>query len=268
MAVMNFGTKITPTARPPIRMGGRWGLRGLGLTCPPGQTPTNQYDGTVKCCGGPTPESDPCSYLNSPQYVATQQQAQQNAIAGDAGLFSSDLAKIAVYPQNIQNDAIRCEQNPGQTFVDEMGITVTCPAQGTQNLSGGYTSVYTIPELAAMIAPNATPKTETPVNMVDVTNAGQTPNALANSAPKTTAPVTPGAGTNALSNSAVQTGTSTTPTQNQIANANNVTGNMSNVPDVTVGGVDLTAWLSQNWILVAAGAAALFILPGLMGGRR
>lgn len=145
----------------------RRGFAGLGLDCPPGQTPTNRYDGTVACCGGP-PESDPCSYLNTPQYRETQRQAQANAIAGDAGLFSSDLAAISNYPNNVQTDAIRCLQNPGQTFTDEMGIQVTCPSESVQNLSGGRTSIYSIPQLAAKLAGVATPSSSTPINQAPV----------------------------------------------------------------------------------------------------
>jgi hypothetical protein len=299
MAVINTGPnvgRLTATSRPPIFIGPPQPIRdpmpwrmpppprrlsGLGLTCPPGQTPTNWYDGSVKCCGGPTPESDPCSYLNVNQgYIQTQDQAQSDAISGDAGNASAMLAQLAGYPQNVQLDAIRCQSNPGLTFVDDMGITVTCPSPSHSDVTTGGQpmSTYTVQQLAALLAGQATPPAanETPINLVDVSNSGQGGNAVYNSAPvKTTVNPAP-ATNNALSNSAAQTGASGKPTQDQINNANNVTGNASNgqgggaapASDMTIGGVDVTSWIEQNWVLLAAGAAALLILPGLMKGGR
>jgi hypothetical protein len=297
MAVISTGPsmgRLTATSRPPVMIGPpisrsmpwrmpppptRYRLSGLGLTCPAGQTPTNMYDGTVKCCGGPTPESDPCSYENmNVGYQQEMVQVQQDAISGDAGNASGMLAQLAIYPQNVQNDAIRCQSNPGLTFTDDMGISVTCPSPSHSDVTTGGQpmSIYTVPQLAAMLAGQATPTAaqETPINLVDVTNSGQSGNALANSAPAKSTPPSGGSNSNALSKSAAQTGASGTPSPAQIANANNVTGNPANgqgggaAADVTVGGVDITAWIEQNWVLVAVGAAALLILPGMMKGGR
>lgn len=48
-------------------------------------------------------------------------------------------------------------------------------------------------------------------------------------------------------------------TQTQVQNG--TTGPQNSMPG-------LTSWLETNWVIVAAGIAALVILPGLMGGRR
>lgn len=144
--------------------------RGFGqLTCPSGQQPTASYTGQTVCCGvpGTPPEADPCSYINSPQYVATQQQAASAALQpGGAGLLgTSILQSIDQYPQNVQNDAIDCVSNPGLTFTDPMGIQVTCPS--AQNDDNGIpVSIYTAAQIAAMLAPTVTPAQETAANVV------------------------------------------------------------------------------------------------------
>lgn len=141
--------------------------RGMGqVECPAGQTPTNMYDGSIKCCGGPTPESDPCSFLNTPGYVQTQSAAQTAAIAGAAGpMNAAMLASLSSYPQNVQQDAIDCVSNPGQTLTDAYGMTVHCPAASMSPVPGINVSIYTPAQIAAMIAGGATPAYETPVNV-------------------------------------------------------------------------------------------------------
>ncbi len=157
--------------------------RGMGQACPPGQTLTNMYDGSTKCCGGPTPESDPCSYLNTPGYIATQQQAAADAIAGGAGPNNAPiLAALAQYPQNVQTDAIDCVSNPGSTFTDAYGKTVTCPAASTSPVPGINVSIYTPQQIAAMISGQATPSYETPINVagtkIPATQPGYIPEPL------------------------------------------------------------------------------------------
>ncbi len=159
--------------------------RGFGQVqnCPAGQTLTNMYDGSQKCCGGPTPESDPCSYLNTPQYVATQQQAQAAAIAGGAGPEGAALlASIAQYPQNIQNDAIDCVSNPGATFEDAYGMQVVCPAASTSPVPGINVSIYTPAQIAAMLS-GSTPTYETPINVVGTSIPATQPVGGPNGAP-------------------------------------------------------------------------------------
>ena len=48
-------------------------------------------------------------------------------------------------------------------------------------------------------------------------------------------------------------------TQTQIANGSGLT-----LPDLS----GATTWLETNWVVIAAGVAALVILPGLLGGKR
>jgi len=77
------------------------------------------------------------------------------------------LAAIAQYPQNVQNDAIKCQTNPGVTFVDDMGVRVTCPSPSYSDVTTGGQpfSTYTVPQLAAMLAGQATPTVETAGNI-------------------------------------------------------------------------------------------------------
>jgi hypothetical protein len=142
------------------------GVRGFGLTCPPGQNATNMYDGTVKCCGGPTPASDPCSYINTNQgYLDTQRQAQADAIAGAAGGNTQLLKDLSMYPQNVQQAALNCYTNPGQTITDILGRPVVCPSP-SNNERGIFVSAYTPQQLAAMINGGAAPDVQTPINTV------------------------------------------------------------------------------------------------------
>jgi hypothetical protein len=140
------------------------------------------YDGSTKCCGAPgtPPEADPCSYINSPQYVATQQAAAAAALLpGGAGpIGAALLASISQYPQNVQSDALNCVSNPGLTFTDPQGFQITCPAAFT-NDNGIKVSIYTPAQIAAMIAGAATPSNETAIN---VAGTGL-PQTFANSAP-------------------------------------------------------------------------------------
>ncbi len=173
---MSAAPAMRPGARvihlPVARRRGFGLIRGLGLSCPAGQTPTNMYDGSVKCCGGPTPESDPCSYLNTANYQATQAAAQQQAIQGAAGPQGAALLQsIENYPQNVQQDAIDCVSNPGATFTDAFGMQVTCPAPSTSPVPGINVSIYTPAQIAAMIAGQSTPAPaqETPINLAGTT---------------------------------------------------------------------------------------------------
>lgn len=237
--------------------------RGLGLTCPPGQSPTNMYDGSVKCCGGPTPESDPCSYLNSAGYVATQAKAQADAIAGDAGNASALLAQIAGYPMNVQNDAIRCKTNPGKTFIDDMGISVTCPSSSYSDITTGGQpfSTFSIQTLAAMLAGSATPANETLINTAGTTIPGAVIQA-----------VVPPPGPVIAKTSGSPAGTpGTSPTGGGSpapAGGSTNTGGGSSTMDLSfltnsslINGV-------PNWMVGFGSLAILLILPSLLGGRR
>lgn len=87
------------------------------------------------------------------------------------------------------------------------------------------------------------------------------PNALNYSAPTQTT-VSPMPPTNVLTPPTAQQ----TPTQQQIANGMTVTGGtLSNMPAAMSGAV---TWAESNMGLIAAGVAAVFLLPMLMGGRK
>lgn len=253
---------------------GRIGWAGEGAsqsTCPSGQWNANLQtccapgDGTVAAM------DDPCSLFNQQPYLSEMATVQAQAIAGDAGNQSGTLAELnnAGYSQPVQTAALTCVSNPGLSYVDNWGNPVTCPADEV-NDNGIMVSAFTPAQLAAMIQPKyaSGPLPNSAVNTVQ-----SNPNVIASSAPVVKT-VTPAPQTNALSNSAAQTTTGSGVTPTAVANTSNVSGNSSNgqggapAPDVTVGGVDITSWLESNWILVAAGAAALLILPGLMKGGR
>lgn len=266
------GRGLTSSPLPPVTIGSNrrkvCGIGRLGATqanCPSGQWNSNLN----VCCAAPgTPAvQDPCSIFNQPAYLATQSAAQESALSGQSGtLDQSILESVSQYDQNVQSDAINCVSNPGLQFTDNTGQVVVCPAPYTMD-NGIPVSIYTAAQIAAMIAGTATPA---------ITAADNAPDNTLDAAAPTTKTVNPLNPVNVLSNSAAQTGSGTPVTQQSIANTQNVTGNASNTTvngttntssDVTIGGVDVTSWIEQNWVLLAAGAAALFILPGLMKGR-
>ncbi len=80
-------------------------------------------------------------------------------------------------------------------------------------------------------------------------------NVLSNSAPTYTPPPNTNP-TNVLSTPA---------TGNPTSGQNNVTGPQSTTPGSS--STDIAAWLQANWIYLAAGVAAVVILPSLMKGR-
>jgi len=86
-------------------------------------------------------------------------------------------------------------------------------------------------------------------------------NTLSNTAPQTTT-VYPTQPTTSLTPPPPQQ----TPTMTQIVNSQTVAGaTLTN----TAGGFEAAnAWFSENWKLVAAGVAALVVLPMVLGGRR
>jgi len=149
------------------------GFRGLGDSCPAGQVLTNKYDGTQQCCGAPgtPPQADPCSILNNPAFLAAQAadvgpvDSFGVPLSAGNGAGAAELRAVAGYPQNVQKDAIDCWTNPGLVFTDDMGIRITCPAARIEQAPGIFVSAYSAGELAAMLAPSATPATETAANV-------------------------------------------------------------------------------------------------------
>jgi hypothetical protein len=150
--IIRFRRPVEPLIRP--RGFGRF--RGLGdaqSTCPPGYWNAN----LGVCCGQPgTPASmDPCSILNNPGFIA-----QQNTeVAADVASIPASsyegqtLQALLGVPLNIGNDAVKCQSNPGATFVDEAGVTITCPsASHTDLTTGGQPmSTFSTAQLAAML---------------------------------------------------------------------------------------------------------------------
>jgi hypothetical protein len=177
------------------------------------------------------------------------------------------LAAIAGYPQNVQNDAIRCQTNPGLTFVDEMGITVTCPSPSHSDITTGGQpfSNYSVPQLAAMLAQGATPKTETPNNLVGV----QVPAAAIQSITPAKGPaVTTGSGPAGTPGAT----TSGSPGGSGGSNGSSSNGSSSNS---STGTMDLSFLTDSslingvpNWMVGFGGLALLLILPNMLGGHR
>ena len=245
------------------------GMRGLGLTCPSGQVPTAMYTGDTVCCGAPgtPPEADPCSYVNTPQYVATQTAAAAAALApGGAGPMGAALLEsVSQYPQNVQKDALNCVSNPGLTFVDDEGISITCPAAETDD-NGIYVSIYTPAQIAAMISGAATPATETAINVAGTTLPASLIQSAVPSLPgyQSTAPVasTVQGGSNATAPAASSsTATTGSTSSNSTATSTTSTLDLSFLTnDSLISGV-------PNWGVAAGVIIALMFLPKMMGGR-
>lgn len=152
-----------------IIRGGRRGMGASGstaLTC----TSPNYWNGSIgTCCAplGTAPADDPCSILNSQAFL----QAQANdvgplnssgvPISAGTGAGGQELAEVANYPNNVQTDAIQCWNNPGATFVDSLGLTITCPS-ASLNQDGILVSAYSAGQLASMISAQATPLAGSP----------------------------------------------------------------------------------------------------------
>jgi len=244
-------------------------LMGMGLTCPEGQQPTNTPNG-MQCCGvpGTSCEADPCSYCNTPQYIATQTAAAAAALQpGGAGpLGASILESIASYPQNIQSDAIDCVSNPGLTFTDEEGISVTCPQAYTMD-NGIPVSIYTAAQLAQMLSAAATPTTETPINVIGTSIPAAainvtTPNLPAVTSGTVAAPVsTTAAGSTSSSSPSGSSSSSSTSTSGASSTSGTSTLDLSFLTDDSlISGV-------PNWGVAVAAIVALMLLPKLIGGR-
>ena len=292
MAIIQIGMgRLTKGAMPPVRFGGR-GVSGhsrsgrghgigrigqyVGAGADQANCPSGQWNSSLQVCCAPGDGSvpamdDPCSILNSAGYLGEQAAVQQQAIAGSAGNASSTLAQLDGYSQPVQTAALTCVSNPGNTYTDNWGNVVTCPSLAVDD-NGIMVSAYTAQQLAAMLYPSFS-NAPTPANtQVDVTNSGQSGNAVTNSAPSNVT-VTPATTNNALSNSAAQTGASGTPSASQITNGQNQSGNSTNAQggapasDVVIGGVDITSWVEQNWVILAAAAVGLIVVLPMLEKR-
>jgi hypothetical protein len=246
-----------------------YGLRGLGDgpgSCSNGGS-WDQYLNV--CCGPPgTPAmQDPCSILNNPAFIAQQNAEISQDIATAGPIEQPTLEALTSVPINIGNDAVYCQSNPGITFVDSMGVTITCPsASHTDVTTGGQPmSTYTTAQLASML---------------NAQYGSQSPNTSGNAAAVITAPakVQPTQQQLSTVTPAVPVGPSTSPISTSGATSTSgaaSTGSNGSTSTASSSGIDLsfltdTSLISgvPNWIVGFGAIAALIILPGLIGGRR
>jgi hypothetical protein len=289
MRISGIG-RLTPSSRPTMV----WGMRGLGQTpscgpglvlstrnvaggVPPGMTCGPVSGGEAECCCGdpssPTYNAylDPCSYVNTNQSLLAAQAAANTpaAIAANTGNNQTAI-DLAQYPQNIQTDAYACYSSPGKSFTDDFGVKINCPSSSVMT-PAGPTSAYTVEQLAqTLYASTPTVNVASNTGVAKVTNP-ISGNALNNTAPSPASVTGTPAQSNALVTGAGQTSPNT-PSQAQIIAGNNVAGNtsMTNtstspISDTTTD--DAVNWLESNWVLLAAGLAAVIILPGLLSHR-
>jgi hypothetical protein len=243
--------------------------RGMGLTCQPPLIPTNTseasiFKGALTCCGDPSsPDyngaTDPCSWTNTnPGFLAASAAANDPAAVSAATGGNPVAVDLTQYPENVQADAYACYSSPGATFTDHMGVVINCPA-GSVMTPAGPVSKYSVVQLAAMLAPNATPKIPTAANLFSpgpfLPSVQPTQGQINNVAPEPKQlPVVPGAAD------------TSTPGSNS--------GGSSSTSSST-SGVDLSFLTNSslitglpNWAVAVGVVAALMVLPGLMGGRR
>ena len=188
-------------------------LRGMGASgsTEASCTSPNYWDsGSGICCApiGTPPEADPCSILNSQGFLQAQatdvgpiNPATGVPISAGTGPGAAELAEVAGYPNNVQTDAMNCWNNPGLTFVDAMGITINCPAPALDD-NGIYVSAYSAGQLAAMLAPTATPAVSLPGNapFAQPANTGPAPTPQATNYPLSVRLVNTSGGSNSSFN--------------------------------------------------------------------
>jgi hypothetical protein len=241
--------------------------RGLGLTCPSGQQPTNMYDGSVSCCGVPgTPcLADPCCILNNPGFIAEQnaQVAQDIASIPASSFEGQTLQALMSVPTNIGEDAVKCQSNPGLTFVDNAGVTITCPSPSHSDLTTGGQpmSTFTTGQLAQMLNSQfggQAPQTagETPFFSPSTTVPAATIKAVV---PKTT-----------VAGSGTQPAGGGSPAPDGSTNTGGSTSSSSSSSGVDLSFLTNSSLINgvPNWMVGFGALAALIVLPSLMGGRR
>jgi hypothetical protein len=241
-----------------------FGLRGLG-DGPGSCSNGGAWDpGLQVCCAPPgtPPLQDPCSILNNPNFINQQNAQIQEDIATAGPLEQSTLTALTTVPINIGNDAVYCESNPGVTFVDGMGVKVTCPASShTDVTTGGQPmSTFSEAELAAMLnAQYGGTAVNTPGNAAYVAPPASTVQPSQQQLQVATLP--PGS-----SGSSISSGST-----NGSSGSSGSSGSTSSAS----AGIDLSFLTSSslisgvpNWMVGFGAIAALMILPSLIGGRR
>jgi hypothetical protein len=247
-------------------------VRGLGWAgegANQAQCPSGQWNPSLNVCCGPgdgtvTAMEDPCSILNNPAFIAQQNSQIQQDIATAGPLEQSTLLALTSVPINIGNDAVRCQSNPGLTFVDSMGVTITCPSASHSDVTTGGQPMSTYSEVqlaqmlnsqyggTAVVAPGDAAYVTPPTSTVQPTQqqmqtaappAGSS--APAGSSPGSTSGSTPGSGS----------GSTTSASSSSSIDLSFLTDSslISGLP---------------NWAVAFGAIAALMILPGLIGGRR
>ena len=244
--------------------------RGMGLTCQPPLIPTNTseasiFKGALTCCGDHSDPNyngaaDPCSWMNTnPDYLAANAAENTPAFVSAATGGNPVAVDLTQYPENVQADAYACYSSPGATFTDHMGVVINCPA-GSVMTPAGPVSKYSVVQLAAMLAPNATPKIPTAANLfspgpLGLPSVQPTQGQINSTAPPPgQIPPTPGAADTSM--------------------PSNSTGGSSSTSSLT-SGVDLSFLTNStlitglpNWAVAVGVVAALMVLPSMMGGRR
>jgi hypothetical protein len=245
-------------------------VRGLGQawpTCPGGGA---WNPGLQVCCApqGTPPMQDPCSILNNPAFIAQQNSQIQQDIATSGPLEQSTLLALTSVPINIGQDAVRCQSNPGLTFVDSMGVTITCPSASHSDVTTGGQpmSIYSEADLAKMlnsqyggaaaILPGNAVYAPPPASTVQPTQQQM----------KTAAPPPAGSSTDSASGGSSSSGSS--------GGSGSGSGSGGSTSSST-SSIDLSFLTDSslisglpNWAVAFGAIAALMILPGLIGGRR
>lgn len=267
---------LTRTGRAPFKYGGLGQamitgcpggttptVRNVSVGVPPGMTCGPVTGGEAYCCCGDPSDpnysayADPCSYQNT----VAQYSAPPPSDNADANALLS-------YPNNIAMDAYACFASPGVSFVDEAGVSITCPSATEPSPAGGVQSAYTVQQLAAMLnggvvspltaaTTAGTNLTPTPAGPANVLNTVAPTQVQVNQTP---------AQSNALANGAAQTQMNT-PSPSQIVNGSNVTPNTSTQVNSDGTTDEVITWVESNWMLLAAGLAAVIILPSLLSHR-
>ena len=253
-------------------------VRGLGWAgegANQAQCPSGQWNASLNVCCAPgdgtvTAMEDPCSILNNPAFIAQQnQQIAQDVASIPANSYEGQtMAALLAVPINIGNDAVRCQSNPGLTFVDSMGVTITCPsASHTDVTTGGQPmSIYSEADLAKMlnsqyggaaaILPGNAVYAPPPASTVQPTQQQM----------KTAAPPPAGSSTDSASGGSSSSGSS--------GGSGSGSGSGGSTSSST-SSIDLSFLTDSslisglpNWAVAFGAIAALMILPGLIGGRR
>jgi hypothetical protein len=254
--------------------------RGIGLGDGPGSCSNGgAWDpGLNVCCApsGTPPMQDPCSILNNPAFIAQQNAYIQQDLATASPFPDSfdyqTLVALTSVPVNIGNDAVRCQSNPGTTFVDSMGVTITCPSAShtDETTAGQPMSIYTEAQLAQMlnsqyggaaaILPGNAAYAPPPASTVQPTQQQ-----LQTAAPPLAGSTTGGS----------TTGGSSSPSGGSSSPSASGSGSSSSSSAAASTGIDLSFLTDDslisglpNWAVAFGALAALMILPGLIGGRR